>query len=73
MYTDQGGSLTNPTIFGIDPLSNDDPLMEEREERWNAACGMSVEDIFSKLVSGDDLPLKNAITSFITITENLAQ
>lgn len=32
-YTDQGGSLTDPTIFGIDPLNDSTPLMEERGEK----------------------------------------
>lgn len=73
MYTDQGGTLTDPTTFGIDPLRDNSSLIEERQDRWSSECGMPVEDIFSNLVSGNSVPLENAITSFITITEQLSQ
>ena len=73
MYTDQGGSLTDPTTFGTDPLSGNGSLIAERQERWSTECGMTVEDIFSSLVSGNSVPLKDAITKFIVITEQLSQ
>lgn len=73
MYTAQGGTLTEPTSFGIDPLNGDAALLQERQDRWSVACGMSVDDIFSNLVSGDSVPLENAIINFITITEQFHQ
>ena len=71
-YASQGGRVTNPFSIGFDPLHNDTSLMQQREDQWISSCGMSVEDLFSNLISGNSLPLENAITAFIRITRVLS-
>ena len=63
-YRLQGGRLTDPSIFGVDPLS-DDAVLRNREERWSSECD-SPEDIFSATISGNSTPLENAIQTYIT-------
>lgn len=67
-FRDQGGHVTDPTSFGDDPNPF---LLKEREERWLQECGIDVSEIFSQVVSGNSVPLENAIVSFIRITNDL--
>ena len=72
MYRQQGGSLTNPSEFGEDPLGADDQLCRRRNELWQLRCGgRTIEDIFSSLICGDTACLQGAIVTFIEVTREL--
>ena len=68
----QGGRLRDPVAFGTDPLEIDMDLCRERNERWLTKCGMDVNQMFSKIISGDESVLENAILDFIDITSDIS-
>ena len=65
-YRRQGGSITDPREFGEDPLVGDQQLWEHR-------VGMTFEfsDVYSRLMSGNDQVLTDAVLKFIDITDEL--
>ena len=60
-FRQQGGTLTDPSDFGLDPLANHQALSQQREEEWLIKCGMSAEDVYTQLMCEDPNPLENAI------------
>lgn len=70
-YRQQGGQITDPVIFGYDPIT-DPSLASAREVRWLQECGMDASDIFSQVISGNSVPLESAIISYIRITDELS-
>lgn len=52
MYTSQGGHLTDPEFVGHDPLCGNAFLVEQSKAQWTAS-GLSPDDTFTSLVSGD--------------------
>ena len=70
-YRQQGGSITDPSELGEDPLRNDDVLSRQREQLWLARCGTNISDIYTDLMVGNSQPLQNCIIKFIEITEEL--
>ena len=47
--------LTDPSEFGTDPLENDIQNIDQREQEFRSNA-MSVEDIFTNVISGNDVP-----------------
>lgn len=72
LYTNQGGRLRDPTVFGNDPLESDVELCRIRNDRWLTKCGMNVGQIFSEVITGNGQVLENSILDFIDITSELA-
>ena len=72
LYRDRGGRLTYPAIIGSDPLETDPNHCTVREDKWLAKYGMIVHQFFSNVISGNHLPLENAILHFTDITSDLA-
>ena len=70
-YRQQGGSITDPSEFGEDPLRNDDVLSRQWEQLWLARCGTTISDIYTDLMVGNSQPLQNCIIKFIEITTEL--
>jgi hypothetical protein len=71
-YRDQGGHLRDPAAFGTDPLENDLDLCRQRHERWLIKCGMDVDQMFSRIISGDHSVLENAVLDFIDLTSDMS-
>ena len=71
MYRQQSGVLTDPSEFGADPLENDVVKMAQREQEFRNTA-MSFDDIFTNVVSGNDIPFRQAILLFIDITDHLS-
>ncbi len=71
-YREQGGTLTDPHDFGVDPLAGNQALSQEREQAWQIKCEMSVEDVYTQLMCENPQPLQNAILFYIEITNTLA-
>ncbi len=67
-YRGQGGRLTDSSDFGEDPLHSH-PILSHQE--WSINC-MTLEDIYTKLMCGNNQPLQDAILNFIQITMNLS-
>lgn len=68
----QGGSLTELHTFGQDPLAGDDDLLQQRDREYTQRCPLTNANIFSSLVFGDGGPLRDALETYIAITENLS-
>ena len=71
MYRQQSGVLTDPSEFGTDPLENDIQKIDQREQEFRSNA-MSVEDIFTNVISGNDVPFRQAILLYIDITDYLS-
>ena len=69
MYQASGGSLTEPTIFGKDPLDQD-PI--KRKIREDAITNVfSFNDIFGEVTNGNGSTFKKALDFFIDVTYRL--
>ena len=71
MYRQQSGVLTDPSEFGADPLENDVVKLDQREQEFRNTV-MSFDDIFTNVVSGNDIPFRQAILCYIDITDHLS-
>ncbi len=69
-YRAQGGSITDPSVFGEDPLCSNPTLMQDRTRLWTARSS-SPEEIFTELMSGNTQPLQDAVLNYIDITDDL--
>lgn len=69
MYRSNGGSLSEPTIFGIDPL-HQDPIKENirKDAVINA---FSFSNIFGEVTNGNGTTFKRALDFFIDVTYRL--
>ena len=67
MYQQRGGQITSSGKFGWDPLSDDEQLVREREQRMEVHCP-TYEDCFNGAVRGDHAPLQQTILGCIRIT-----
>ena len=68
-YELSGGRLSDPSMFGSDPLHG------EKQEIRNRAFHQkfpSFRLIFSSLVNGDNQPFKQALSFFIDVTRRLS-
>ena len=71
-YRLQGGRITEPREFGIDPLYEYTDLLQQREQIWLQRCAItSIEDIYGEVMSGNIIKLQDAILSFINLTMEL--
>ena len=70
-YRQQGGSITDPHPVGEDPLASDLALVQQQQEEWTTRCGMSPEQVFTQLMSGNTQGLEDAIITLIDITNEL--
>ena len=71
MYRQQGGVLTDPSPYGTDPLENDTQKMDQRRLEFQSNA-MTFEDIFTNVISGNDVPFRRAILLYIHITDHLS-
>ena len=71
MYRQQGGVLTDPSEFGADPLQNDIQKIEQREQEFRSNA-ISFEDIFTNVISGNNVLFRQAILLYIDITDHLS-
>ena len=71
-YEAAGGCITHFSSFGVDPIANDDLLIQERSNQFQRRYP-TVEPLFHQLVNGDDRPFCDAIHFFIHITQMLQQ
>ena len=70
MYRDNVGRLSDPTMFGSDPLIDSDErkLMRESYFKEKYPC---FQQIFHQLVNGIDAPFRNALLLYCDITKRL--
>ena len=72
-YRQQGGSLTDPSEFGNDPLASNAFLCQRRQEIWQVRCaGLTFEDLYGAVMCGNTGHLKTAILKFIEVTDELS-
>lgn len=71
LYRGQGGVLTDPHTFGEDPLETHFMLKQQRISEFRHSI-IPYEDIFSHIISGDNVPFEQAIESYIDITQRLS-
>ena len=63
------GQLTDEPQFGVDPLSGDDALIQQRSDLFQKNFDMA--KIFGKVTNGQSLKFKQAILYYITTTNKL--
>ena len=68
-YEGLGGQLTWIPSFGTDPLANHGDLTEIREQQF--LNQINIQDTKSQLVNGSDVLFRNALETFMHITQNL--
>lgn len=71
VYEDNGGRLTRPTSFGVDPLANHTDLKGQRLEEFHRQFP-TFEHLFSQLVNNDPAPFAEAVLYFIHLTNQNA-
>ena len=71
MYTNAGGSLTDPESFGNDPISTLPSKVDIRKAAFVEKFP-SLEDMFHELVNGDSSKFKKGLLYYIDITKRLA-
>ena len=52
-------------------MASDPALVQQRQQEWSIRCGMSPEQVFTQLMSGNTQALEDAIITFIDITNEL--
>lgn len=70
MYTNNGGSLSEPTIFGVDPLASDYRKQSLRLQSFSSSY--SFEKIFYEVSNGSGITFTKALKYFIDITYRLS-
>ena len=71
-YSAAGGRLTDFSVFGEDPLSNNTCLIQQREAEFHYRYPQ-FDPFFHKLVNGDDNEFCDGLLYFIQITQSLLQ
>jgi len=69
-YTKAGGSITEVSQFGVDPLVSSPTLGAQRESKLLEKHNYM--NVFHKLVNGDAIPFMAALVDLINISETLA-
>ncbi len=69
MYRSDGGSLSEPTLFGVDPLASDLRKQNIREQSFLKSY--SFENLFYKVSNGHGEPFQQALKYYINITRRL--
>lgn len=70
MYQSNGGSLSPPGIFGVDPLAYNSRKLEIRQKAFMSA--FSLENIFSEAANGYEQSFKAAFKFFVDVTSRLS-
>ena len=70
-YTEAGGTITEFSGFGQDPLAHDAHLSQQREAHFHDRY-QDFGPFFQELVNGDDKRVCEGLLFFIQITQTLA-
>lgn len=70
-YIRHGGSLTHPEVFGNDPLDGQLDLQQQREDIFSTHYP-SFENIFYSAVNGHYKVFKDALLTYIDITQRMS-
>ena len=70
MYENEGGKITEPEMFGVDPLHGNLQLQQERFNAFTAVYN-SFNTIFHTLVNGDSGLFKESLQYSITLSSNM--
>ena len=71
-YRQQGGHLSDPRSFGMDPLSGNDALVQQREDVFEQRVHNSFTSKFADLIAGNRRPLEQALVQYVLITDELS-
>lgn len=71
MYRDNVGTLTDPTLFGIDPLADNSEKKQIRERAFISSYP-SYDSIFHDLVNGITAPFRKALLFYLDVTKRLS-
>ena len=67
LYEQMGGHLTYPRDFGKDPLESQELLQQERHQKFKQYFP-KFEDIFTSIMSGNDVHFRSAVRYHIDLT-----
>lgn len=70
LYRENGGHLTDPEVYGVDPISDDTAKLSIRERAFFGRFHFS--DIFQDLINGNVTKFENGLLYFIEITKRLS-
>lgn len=70
-YVNNGGHMTFPDVYGSDPLDGQLALQQQQEEYFTANY-LSFEGILYSLVNGQEDVFRDALLTFIDITNRLS-
>ena len=71
MYESDGGNISQPEVFGFDPLLGQIDKQKARLYNFNSKFS-NLEVIFYTLVNGDNHLFEEALLSFINLTLNMS-
>ena len=71
-YRQQGGTLTDPRVYGHDPLDGNIPLSNRRDAMFLERVSVDLQDILGHLLINNTTPFEQAILQYISITEELS-
>lgn len=71
LYEAAGGHLTRECSFGVDPLCNNNQLINQRELLFHSS-NPDFSFIYGQLVNGNPIYFEEAIISYINITRQLS-
>ena len=72
LYHDDGGNLSPPSSFGLDPLDDNQDLLHERLAMFQVSFP-GYDPLFHSLVNGNHTPFRQAVMLFASITTQLSQ
>ena len=70
-YRADGGHITDPTPYGVDPVAHDTTKLEIRKKAFFDKCS-SFDFLFNQLVNGFPQSFKEALLFYINITNRLS-
>jgi len=71
MYANAGGRLTDPDLFGNDPISTCPNKVDIRKRTFLEKFP-SISDMFHELVNGDSSKFRKGLLYYIDVTKRLA-
>lgn len=69
LYENEGGKITQPEMFGVDPFHGNLQLQQQRFNAFTAAYNFNT--IFHTLVNGDSHLFKESLQYFIALSSNV--
>lgn len=71
-YRQQGGNISDPLLYGYDPLEGNDVLIQQKDELFSQRVEATPSNIFSDVLTDNAAPFEAAVMEFVSITEEFS-